>query len=368
MVICAIGAYVATAAEAALGSASWLDAAQVGTSIWLLAHGGVMEFSQAQISVLPWGIAMIAILLLRSTVRRSHVDTPWALAWTLGGYLMVQALLTILSGNNSWAALLGSVLVVTIGALWGIRKDWAWPEKLSAHTPSWVSTGMKSSALLALILLGIATLGTIGSLITHHAEALEVHDALTSDPISAALLVIAQIILLGPVLIGWALSFFSGVGFSVGEGTLFSPGIVESGPLPAVPILAALPAEVPPLLSTWLVILLIMTGGALGFSIHRYRFTLLRALGAVLIMVALSSVAIAIIIAASSGSVGPGTMSITGAGALQVAWHLAWKIFVGASLTILVAHPTTHQRVKQFATWLGVWWREMRGTNQVSSA
>src|SRR5690606_11048883 len=44
-----------------------------------------------------------------------------------------------------------------------------------------------------------------------------------------------------PNLVLWATSWLAGTGFAVGQGTAYAPGGTETGPLPAVPLLGALP-------------------------------------------------------------------------------------------------------------------------------
>src|SRR5699024_4744580 len=58
VVIPSIAVYIATAAAPELGSASWLEAGQIGTGVWLAAHGAHLEIGEATFTLLPLGVTL----------------------------------------------------------------------------------------------------------------------------------------------------------------------------------------------------------------------------------------------------------------------------------------------------------------------
>ena len=60
------------------------------------------------------------------------------------------------------------------------------------------------------------------------------------DAIGGVVLAFAELAFV-PNLVVWAIAWLTGSGFSVGSGTHFAPDAVVGGPLPAVPLLGALP-------------------------------------------------------------------------------------------------------------------------------
>jgi hypothetical protein len=115
-------------------------------------------------------------------------------------------------------------------------------------------------------------------------------------------------------------AYLLGPGFAVGTGTLVGPGEVVLGPVPAVPLLAALPDPGPaPSWTVGLVAVPVLLAAAAGvlaaraFPAPGYRVAAARAaagggLGAVLLTV---------LVAAAGGSVGPGRMTDVGADPLS---------------------------------------------------
>jgi len=123
-----------------------------------------------------------------------------------------------------------------------------------------------------------------------------------------------------PNLLGWALSFLTGPGFAVGAGSTVSVFGSVHGPLPGLPVLAAIPASGP--LSPWLLtvgLVPILAGVAAAVLIGRQvpagpdRFAALAAatVGA--------GLACGLFASLSGGPVAAGAMAVTGPSGWQVA-------------------------------------------------
>jgi hypothetical protein len=128
------------------------------------------------------------------------------------------------------------------------------------------------------------------------------------------------------VLLGGA--YLLGPGFAVGTGTLVSPTAVILGPVPAFPLLAALPDEGPT--PTWTTALMgvpvLVTAVAVVLSarlspVRRIDLAAMRGLGAGLLAAAL----LALLMGLTGGAAGPGRMAQIGAP--------AWSTFLAAAVS-----------------------------------
>jgi hypothetical protein len=91
---------------------------------------------------------------------------------------------------------------------------------------------------------------------------------LDAGPLGATLLVVGCALIV-PNLIIWSAAFALGPGFAVGTATSVAPDGVTLGLVPAIPVLGALPADVPGAL-TWLVVAGPVLAGVLaGLLVHR---------------------------------------------------------------------------------------------------
>jgi hypothetical protein len=96
------------------------------------------------------------------------------------------------------------------------------------------------AGVLALVGSGAAIVGV--ALLWHHRRHVDVISALAPGGVGGVLLTVLGILLL-PNAAVWAVAYALGPGFAVGTGTSVAPGEVVLGPLPAVPLLTALPGN-----------------------------------------------------------------------------------------------------------------------------
>jgi hypothetical protein len=135
-------------------------------------------------------------------------------------------------------------------------------------------------------------------------------------------------------------AYLLGPGFTVGTGTIVSPATVALGPLPAFPLLAALPQPGPgPAWATALVgVPVLLAAAASALTLRRfpalgYEGAALRSLGIGL----LGGLGVAGAVVLSGGSAGPGRMSDVGAPALDTFVSAGVAVGTGALLGGLVA-------------------------------
>jgi hypothetical protein len=131
--------------------------------------------------------------------------------------------------------------------------------------------------------------------------------------VGGALLLLLQVCLL-PNAAVFAGAFAAGPGFTLGTGTAVAPGGVRLGPLPAIPMLAAVPHDVS---AGWLQLLVVVPVGAgvvAGVVVVRSRPATGLARAAVLGTLAglCGAVAFASLCELASGAIGPGRMGDVG--------------------------------------------------------
>ena len=161
-------------------------------------------------------------------------------------------------------------------------------------------------------------------------------------------LAIAQLAV-APNLVTWALSWLAGPGFSVGAGSLYAPGGVVAGPVPALPLLGALPTDSGGLL-LWVPVGLVLPGVLAGIWLRRRVVT--RAVEPLLAAgcAALTAgVLAAVLVGLGSGAVGPGRLAVVGGPAVAVGAMVLAGTLLGAVLAAVPTDPVV--RAALAAAW-----------------
>ena len=156
------------------------------------------------------------------------------------------------------------------------------------------------------------------------------------------MLTIGQLAVL-PNLIAFGASWISGVGFAIGEGSYVSPLATQLGPLPAMPVFAAIPtggfergilfALVPVLAAFFATVLSRKFSDGLRWE-YATRF---GAASAMALVAATVAAALALLLALlASGSFGPGRFSWVGIDALVFAGVIFVQVLIPTFLAALV--------------------------------
>lgn len=248
-----------------------LDALRSTAQIWLVAHGVVLEHPGGRLGLAPLGLsAVMAWLCWRAGARaaqaggaataRAALQAAAGAALLYGGTAVVVAAAVSGAGPTPvlWTAVVGPVLLAGSAAAGGALCSLppGQGRRLSPRTVGVVCTGTGA----ALLLLAAGALLVAGSLALDGRAVADVHAA--TEPGAVGGLGLALLgVALAPNAAVWAVSWLAGPGFAVGAGTAVGPFGVELGPVPAVPLLAALPATAPP---GWLAVLVLAVPVAAG--------------------------------------------------------------------------------------------------------
>lgn len=321
----------------ALGLAGWFaadagrygdtrDAITVGAYAWLMGQGAGIVVGGTAVTLLPLGLTLLVGCVAFRSGRRALVRGGADLRGVVTGGLVMAAvqaavaLVTAVVASRAVAetdplrSLAGSFVLVlltgTAGMLAGAGPSVRQPDPI----PGWVRPVVTAAVGVVMLVLAASALLVGASLLSSFGEAANVLSGLHADgPGAASYALVVVALVPNAVLFGAA--YLLGPGFLVGTGTLVSPTVVMVGPVPAFPLLAALPGDGPtPSWTAWLVgvpVLLAVVGGFLAgrrFRVDRYEAAAARGLGAGL----LAALAVTGLAALSGGAAGPGRMADVG--------------------------------------------------------
>jgi hypothetical protein len=227
--------------------------------------------------------------------------------------------------------------------------------------PATFRLGLRGGTVALALLLGTAALLVAGWAVAGRATSSDIVTALEPGWTGGIVFAVAQLALL-PNLVLWAVAWIAGPGFAVGTGTSFAPSATVSGPLPAVPILGALPGEdwANPF-TVWAPVLVVACGVAAGsFAWRRLEPSLVRWADVGWVLGGVVSVPAVLVLLgqwAAAGAGGPGRLSEVGADPLVTAGLVAAEVGGGAAAVLLGAKLEVVARRGEIGEGLTAWLR-----------
>jgi hypothetical protein len=310
------------------------DALRAGADVWLVGHGSRVSVSGVPLGIVPLALtAALAGVLYRAgrwagaTSQPVEDDRTVGLAATIltGIYVVVAVVTCVLAAHESASpglgrAILGSLLLAgacgTLGLAVGTGRLRGWVELV----PPWIRAIAYGAASAFLLLVTAAALLVVVALGFGLNEAATVVSRLDLGPADYVAYGLATLAFApNAVLLGAA--YLLGPGFAVGTGTVVSPTVVALGPVPAFPLLAALPGNGPsPQWAVGLVAVPVVAGavGAVlaqrAYRVPAYDSAALRGFGCGLGAALLTTVAVSL----AGGPMGTGRMADIGASPAEV--------------------------------------------------
>ncbi|MBO1752253.1 hypothetical protein J4G33_10615 [Actinotalea sp. BY-33] len=379
VVMPALAAYVVTSADPSNAEIGWPRSVAVGSSLWLLGHGGPLTADGVTITLVPLGITALAVFTAYASARRSA--HPALSSWVAATVAHVVAVLVVAAllgeagpfGAGPLAVLrlaLGSTAVAAVGLGAGMLRRGRLRELTRpawSRIPALVRTGTAGGLLLSAVVVGVAGLVASGWVISGRAAAGDVIEGLGVDTFGGLVLAVGQLAV-APNLVLWVLAWLAGPGFSVGAGTSYAPNEVVSGPLPALPLLGALPTPGSGGgLVTWVPVVVVLSGAVAGWWLHG-RLVASRRRETPLALVVLALAAGTLTGAATllaGGAAGPGRLEVVGGPALLVGATVAGLGLLGAALVALPADPVLRRASARGARRT---WDRVRGRGVVDPA
>lgn len=310
------------------------DALRVGADVWLVGHGSRITVSGVPLGIVPLALtAVLAWAAYRGGRWAARTSAPvdgdrvFAVAGTIfaGIYVVLTVIVCVLVSTDFAApglgrAIVGSLLLSAVGGTLGMAAATGRLAHWVAAVPGWIRSIVHGAVAGALLLVVASSVLVAAALVLGLNEAATVLSQLRLGSGDYLMYAVATAgIAPNAVLLGAA--YLLGPGFAVGTGTVVAPTAVALGPVPAFPLLAALPAPGPT--PSWAIGLLAVPvlAAALGavaaqrsYGVTAYDSAALRGFGcgfgAALVMTLAISLA--------GGPMGTGRMADIGAPVLSV--------------------------------------------------
>jgi hypothetical protein len=268
---------VAVWATAGFQNSGFDSLARLAGQSWLLVHSVPLELAAAGstaaahsgsglLTLVPLGLTLIPFLLAwragRRLARASYTDQLWQAL--LGSWVVYSAFGVATGfvcrtpdvGINLGYAMLFPLIPFALGMVIGARREaGSWSRLIGVDAVDWISRTSQHSRWAGSYLASVVKAGFVAvaaavalaavllavDLFVHWNLVLAVYEALDAGAAGGAALTIAQLGYL-PNLVVFALAWTSGSGFALGVGSQAGPLGTAVGPLPSIPVLAAVPS------------------------------------------------------------------------------------------------------------------------------
>jgi len=372
MVIIALPVLLAWVASAR-STVDWPQALSVGSSLWLLANGAGLRAGPATISLMPWLLTAVPMVvatiaarrLLRQLgggrprrydrwggLRRDVADAGLTFVCSYSAVGLAVCLATLgaplhasLPSTIVGTAVLGTVSVLIAlalelrGQLGSVAPHLttAWEARLPVHLRRAIRPGLWG----AFAMFGAGLALTLVMVVVHLGRISQLYDALGADPVGMGMLTLAQVSALPNVAL-WAASWMAGPGFGFGAGTAITWSHSSPGLLPLIPGLGAMPTPGPLPAALWLSVLVpVAAGGLVGWRTLRVVARLsswqvkARVAGAACVVAA---AVLTVASALSGGSLGAARLSSVGAPSLAFGASALGELLLGATVVVAFSH------------------------------
>lgn len=374
---------VATWIATAHGSATWSGVVRLGVAVWVLAQHGGLVVPGGHVGIVPLGLSLVPLstcwLAGRRLARLLDPRAEWvaagrsratpafpplrALVVFAGGYGLLVGLAAILAGTSQACPIPGQAFAgaaVVAGAGGGLGAAGyrfgsvrGGLRAVLRMLPERLYGWLRPAAAALGIQLGVATVLVGVLLVTNRNQVVALHLALGPNAVGGVMLVLAQLLLL-PNLVLWAATVIAGPGIAIGDGTSVSLFSVELGPLPAFPVLGALPDPGPVPAAAGALLGIPVLAGAVAGALVLWRARGLawwRLLPDVLGTAAVVGVVFTGLAWLSGGPAGPGRLARTGPVAWQAGAALAAEVAAGGLLAVLLLRALTVVGHRVFPRW-----------------
>src|SRR4051794_14782985 len=300
-------------------AASAASAIRTALQLWLAAHRVPMQVEGGTIVLAPLGLTLaLGWLVARAAAvlaRGQQVDDPrggGVVAVAVGVPYAVIATFVAAAAQSPHVrpaplvALIGGLLLGILSAGWGAARGVGLVRACWSLLPPTVGRTVAAGLGAAGVLLAGGLLLVVAALATHAASAWSDVGTLGGGAVGAGAVVALDLVLVPNAALA-AVGYISGPGFAVGGATTVSIGSVHSGPLPALPLLAAVPHSPAGLVIEMLVLATVVAAGiAAAVVVARIGERLLRTMLLAVGGGAVAGLAVAMLVGVAGGSAGPG--------------------------------------------------------------
>ncbi|MFP5346725.1 MAG: DUF6350 family protein [Actinomycetes bacterium] len=346
-------------------AAVWTETVRVACAGWLLAHHAGIGVDGGHVSLAPLGLTLVPVAWCWSAGRRLaealavvgptglRRQAVSALAAFTGGYAVLAAVVSLVTGTSlarpaASQAFLGAVLLSGTAGGAALARRLLTTRTDGGTLASYVVRRLRLTAPARRVLrLGGIALGawvaagaalTVVALLLGWGRIAALREALAPGLVGGFGLTLLDLAYL-PTAVLWAAAWLTGAGFSVGVGTAVTPAGTSLGPLPAVPLLGALPEPGAAPVLGWAVLgVPVLVGVLVGWRLRVGSPQLSRGRAAALSApVAILAGAGALVLAwLSTGAAGSARMTHLGPSPWLVAVCLSGEVLAGCLLAVVL--------------------------------
>lgn len=317
---------------------------RLGLTFWAAAHHATVHVGAAEIGVVPLGLTALPFALLyRGTRRLYEADAGIeslafvpALATCYG--VLVAAVALAARGAVvrpvPAEAFVGGAVVAALAALTAAARV----RGVHPRVPTWVTVAAGGAARATAILLGAGLLLAVAAVVVQRGPVGATQAALHPGGSGIAGLLLLDVLAL-PHLAIWGASVIVGPGFGLGVHTSVSLAGSTLGPVPALPVLAALPASGS--FPLYVLVLLLVPIGAGAIVARRVLPDRTESGWRADAEIAFRTAAVGGVLWAAlawlaDGSAGPGRLAVAGPSPWQVGLTVFGELALGLLLTVAV--------------------------------
>jgi len=354
----------------------WAIFWRASVDVWLIGHGVDVTFTLDEltaatigapagtvvvVSIAALGFALLTLLLgVRAGARVA--ETGHRMLGELTALVVfggVSLLLTLSAVHPAarpsiWQGAVLPSLVFGVGLLLGVlRADADRGSEVRGRLAAWAASGnprvraglgaaLRAGAASVMLVVLVSAVTATVVLAAGYAQVIRLYETLHTEVLGGVALTAGQFAFV-PNIVLWVASWFAGPGFALGAGSQVSPLGTSVGPLPAIPLLGALPAGE---LSFGYVGLAVPIVAAF-LAATAVRPALMRAVGdgsrlgwsafVTVVGGAAGGLLFGLLAAASAGALGPGRFDQVGPDALAVGLASALEFAVGLALGFTAA-------------------------------
>jgi hypothetical protein len=349
LVTIAVPVLLAWATDSRSGSGA-AAATRMAGQLWLLAHGTALSVPGGVVGLTPLGLVALPLLLLhragRHGTRSAGVSAPREAAqlvlaiaapYALAAAALAAATATTTVRPDPVRALCGALLVALLGAGSGVLRE-ARLLGLARRFPRRVrGLAFGSAVALGVLVAGGALLAGL-SLVVHAGRATALASATGPGLVGGVALLLLGVLMV-PNAVVWGMSWVAGPGFAVGVGTTVGPLGSTLGPVPAFPLLAALPSGDVPIWVGVVILAVPLGAGALGGVLYARRLAISSAVTAA-VEASLLGPCVGVLVAGlcgiAGGPLGGGRLAAVGPSPWKVGLAVAVELAVPAALAAAV--------------------------------
>lgn len=329
------------------GSAT--TALRTAGQVWLFAHHSTLRTGTGTLGLVPLGLLAVPLALLvqagRFAARRAAVhnvgDAACAVGVLAGTYAVIAAAVGVLTRGSGtlvdpvYAAAAGLVVAALAGSI-GVIREAGLGSALTGRIPAAGPVVARAGLVAATTMLAGGALLVAGALAVHSGRMLALTRGLGPGVVGEILLLLLAV-LFAPNAAVCAAAYLAGPGFAVGTGTSVSVLGVTLGPVPAFPLLAALPQGAGSDLR-WLGAVVPLAAGSLAGALVVRRLagvSRLRLVGWAAVTGPVAGAVLAVLAALAGGAVGDGRLTAVGPSPWQVGVAVTTEVAVIAVVAAL---------------------------------